>query len=120
MLDYILGLAEKISFEANKLSTKDKDLIFDQVSFALEQTRAHISSTRKNDTDKSSTILSNIWQRTARNIKGVKHPTVKQLVETIEEKGKYWSDPDSYNKEQFDKYTMRITQVDSTLKKMCK
>jgi hypothetical protein len=38
----------------------------------------------------------------------------------MKEKGKYWSDPDSYDTEQFDKYNMRITQVDSTLKEMCK
>ncbi len=120
MLEYILELAERISSEKNQLSDKDKDLVFEHVSYALEQTRAHIASTRKNGPDKSSTILSNIWQRTARNIKVVKNPIVKQLVETIEEKGKYWSDPNSYDKEQFDRYNMRITQVDSTLKKMCK
>lgn len=120
MLDYILELTEKILSELNKLSTKDKDLIQNQVSFALEQTRAHINSTRQNGSDKSSTILSNIWQRTANNIKHINNQSVKRLVETIKEKGKYWSDPDSYDTEQFDIYNMRITQVDLTLKEMCK
>jgi hypothetical protein len=120
MLDYILELTNKILLELNKLSTKDKDLIQNQVSFALEQTRAHINYTRQNGTDKSSTILSNIWQRTANNIKHINNPSVKQLVNTIKEKGKYWSDPDSYDTEQFEKHNMRITQVDSILKEMCK
>jgi hypothetical protein len=120
MLDYILELTEKILPELNKLSAKNKDIVQYQVSFALEQTRAHIKYRRQNDADKSSTILSNIWQRTANNIKHINNKSVKRLVETMKEKGKYWSDPDSYDNEQFDKYNMRITQVDSTLKEMCK
>ena len=120
MLDYILELTEKILGEINKLSPKEKDLIHNQVSFALQQTRAHINSTRTNGADKSSTILSNIWQRTANNIKDINTQRVKQLVETMKQKGKYWSDPDSYDTEQFDTYNMRITQVDSTLNEMCK
>jgi hypothetical protein len=120
MLDYILELTEKILSEMNKLSAKDKDLIQYHVSFALEQTKAHINSTRINGADKSSTILSNIWQRTANNIKDINNQKVKQLVETMKEKGKYWSDPNSYDTAQFDTYNMRITQVDSTLKEMCK
>ncbi|WP_374505782.1 hypothetical protein [Flavobacterium sp.] len=120
MLGYILELVERISIEKNELSNNDRSLVFEHVSYALAQTRAHIATTRKSGLDKPSTILSNIWQRTARNIKIVKNPVVKQLVETIEEKGRYWSDPNTYDKKQFDNYNMRITQVDSTLKKMCK
>lgn len=120
MLDYILELTEKILRDINKLSSKEKDLIYNQVSFALQQTRAHINSTRINGTDKSSTILSNIWQRTANNIKDIKNQRVKKLVETMRQKGKYWSDPDSYDTEQLDKYSMRIIQVDLTLNEMCK
>ena len=120
MFNYILKQVEKIVLKSNELSPQHKELIFEHVSFALEQTRAYISSSRKNGSDKSSSILSNIWQRTARNIKAIENPDVRRFVKTIEEKARYWSDPNSYDKEQFDNYNMRIFQVETTLKQMCK
>lgn len=119
MLDYILDLTEKILSDKEQLTPKQIELICDSVSFALRQTKAHINSTRINNSDKASAVLSNIWQRTSNNIKSIKSQNVKQLVQTIDEKSKYWADPDSYDTEQFNRFSMRISQVEATINKLC-
>ncbi len=119
MLTVILQLIENIFPELQELSVKDKRLIYDEVSFALKQTKAHINATRRNRSDTASTTLSNIWQRASRNIAQINHPVVKQLADTIEQKSRYWSDPDGYETGHFKKYSMRIVQVEETLNKIC-
>lgn len=120
MLNYLLQLTEDILNETVALSQKDKDFIYDQVSYALKQTQSHINSTRTNGRDISSPTLSNIWQRAANNIKDVNNKNIKSLAVTIEEKSKYWADPDRYDTSQFDNFQMRITQVELTLNRLCK
>ncbi|MBN1118170.1 MAG: hypothetical protein JXA77_13260 [Bacteroidales bacterium] len=115
MLNYILELTERILHELNGLTSRDKELICDQVNYALNHTRSHILATRKNDIDKSDMILSTIWLRTSNRIKAVKNPIVQELAKTMEEKSKYWSNTNSYDKSQFDEYNMRLSQVESTL-----
>jgi hypothetical protein len=120
MLDFFLRFTEDILSETIRLSQKDKDFVYDQVSFALKQTKSYISSTRTNGRDKSSAVLSNIWQRASKSIKTINNEKIRSLAQTIEEKSKYWADPDSYDNTQFDKYQMRILQVETTLKNLCK
>lgn len=120
MLNYFLELANDILSEASGLSKKDKDFVYDHVSYAIKQTKSHISATRTNGRDKPSSILSNIWQRASQNIKKINNRKIKNLAETIEEKSKYWADPDNYDTAQFDHFQMRISQVESTLNQLYK
>jgi len=120
MLNFFLQLTEDILRETTRLSQKDKDFVYDQVSYALKQTQSHINSTRANGRDKSSPTLSNIWQRASKQIKTVSNIRIKNLAETIEEKSKYWADPDGYDTMQFENFQMRISEVQSTLKELCK
>jgi hypothetical protein len=119
MLTFILNLTKNILSGTETLSQKDKDLVVDNIAYAILQTKAHINSTRQRNKDKSSSVLANIWQRTASNIKGIENADIKELVEVIEQKSKYWSDPDSYDKKLFDQYQMKITQVESQIEKLC-
>jgi hypothetical protein len=120
MLNFFLQLIEDILNETTKLSQKDKDFVYDQVSYALKQTQSHINSTRANGKDKSSSTLSNVWQRASKQIKTVSNSRIQNLAETIEEKSKYWADPDGYDTTHFESFQMRISQVELTLKELCK
>ncbi|SDX01739.1 hypothetical protein SAMN05444410_10845 [Hydrobacter penzbergensis] len=120
MLNYFLSITKDILNEASNLSKKEKELVYDQVSYAVRQTKSHINATRTNGKDKSSPIISNAWQRASQRIKTVNNPNIKRFAETIEEKSKYWADPISYNTAQFDDFEMRIFQVETTLEKLCK
>lgn len=94
-------------------------MIYAKVSYTLGQTKAHINSTRVDNSDKASAILANIWRRTASEIRISRNRNVNELVEVIKQKSEYWSDPQTYDKELFDNYNMRITQVQETLNKLC-
>lgn len=120
MHNFFLKLIEDILNESTGLSKKDKDFVYDHVSYALKQTKSHINSTRVRGRDKSSPTLSNIWQRASKQIKTVSNSRIQNLAETIEEKSKYWADPDSYGTTQFDSFQMRISQLELTLKEFCK
>lgn len=120
MLNYILQLTEEILNETTGLSKKNKDIVYDQVSYALKLTKSHINSTRTGNRDKSSPTLANVWQRTSKQIKVINNSQIKNLASTIEEKSIYWADPDRYDTSQFDNFEMRISQVESTLNRLCK
>ncbi len=118
MLNYILDLSHKIFSEKNELTAKEKELVNNEISHALNLTRTHINSYRINSVDISSSILATVWLRASINLSTINHPNIKELISTMREKGKYWSDPEKYDKVQFDKYNMRISDVEKTIKSL--
>ena len=120
MLEFLLELTRDILSETGTLTQKKKQLVHDQVLYAINQTKSHMQSTSSGGIDKSSAILSNIWQRAAVRIQTINNRRIKQLAETIEQKSRYWADTEKYNRNQFTIYEMKISQVEQTLKELCK
>lgn len=120
MLEFILELTSDILSKVTSLSKADKDIVYDNVSYALNQTRTHIRNTRQGNKDQPSSQLSNVWQRTGRELRRIHLPEIQNLADTIEQKSKYWSDPSRYDLQNLDRYEMRLTQVENKLKKICK
>lgn len=119
MLNFILELTSDIVSNSTSLSKTDKDTVHDEVTYALNQTRTHIRNTRRGNTDQPSSQLSNVWQRTGKRLRRIKHPQIQGLADTIEQKSKYWSDPTDYDLQNLDLYEMRLTQVESKLNELC-
>lgn len=119
MLEFILELTSSIISNVTSLSKEDKVLVYDKVNYALNKTRTHIRSTRLGNTDQSSSQLSNIWQRTGKALRRIRHSEIQSLANIIEQKSKYWSDPAGYDLRNLDLYEMRLTQVESKLKNIC-
>lgn len=119
MLDIILDLAQDLLNATRALSDKDKQLAHYHVTYALNQTKIHMLHTSRGEKDQASASLSNIWQRAGQKIQQIKNTDVRNLAFTIEQKSKYWADPDRFDQQQFDQYRMRIFQVESTLNELC-
>jgi hypothetical protein len=93
--------------------------VYDKVIYAINQTRVHIRNTRQGNADQSSAQLSNIWQRTGRELRRIRHNEIQMLARTIEEKSKYWSDPSNYDFQNLEQYEMKLAQVEDNLKRIC-
>ncbi|MCD4676223.1 MAG: hypothetical protein K8S18_09560, partial [Desulfobacula sp.] len=85
MLEFILGEIYIILSKMSSLTKSDKNMIYDKVNYAINQTRTHIRNTRQGNIDQSSSTLSNIWQRTGKALKGIHHPEIQELAKTIEQ-----------------------------------
>lgn len=120
MFEFFLDLIEQITEHSRSLSRKQRQMIHDQILYAINQTKVHMQATSINGKDRSSTSLSNIWQRSAAKVKRVNSREVSQLAKTIEEKAKYWSDTEGYDRDNFVAYHMRINEVEQTLNQLCK
>jgi isocitrate dehydrogenase len=118
MLEFILGLTSDIIMRTHSLTVKEKRLIRDEVNYAINQTRTHISNTRKGNVDKASSQLSNIWRRVGNKLQEINNRRINELANTIEQKSKYWSDPDNYSIENIRRFEMRLTQVEQTLEEI--
>lgn len=119
MLEFILGLTSDIISNSTSLSKADKENIYDEVAYALNQTRVHIGNTRQGNIDQASSQLSNVWQRTGKRLRRIRYAEIQSLAETIEQKSKYWSAPNDYDIQNLDRYEMRLTQVEGKLKEIC-
>jgi hypothetical protein len=120
MLEFILELTTNIISNSPSLSQVDKDTVYDEVTYVLNQTRTHIRNTRQGITDQPSSHLSNIWQRTGKRLRRIRNPEIQILAETIEQKSKYWSDPIIYDLQNLNRYEMRLTQVENKLNEICR
>lgn len=116
MLGYIIEQVEHIFQRGTGLSNSEKKLIEDEVKYALNQTRLHIAQTRTHSKDIASSQLSNIWRRVGSRLSDIGNESVRCYARTIEEKSKYWSDPNNYDRENLEKYEMYLTQVEDKLK----
>ncbi len=117
MLNDILGLFSFKDF--SNLSDNDRKLIFDKVSYAISQTRSHISTTREGQNDIVSPIVANIWLRTARDLSVIKNKEVQILSRNLFQKSKYWTDTKNFDPINFEHYKIKLTQVEDSLSKIC-
>lgn len=115
MLEFLLELTSDIISSSTILSRTDKRMVHDEVNYALNQTRTHIRNTRQGNIDQPSSHLSNVWLRTGKRLRRIRHPEIQWLAKTIEQKSKYWSDPIDYDLQNLDRYEMRLTQVEDKL-----
>lgn len=120
MLEFFLELTTDIISNSLSLSKIDKDTVFDEVTYALNQTRTHIRNTRKDNKDQPSSHLSNVWQRTGKRLRRIRNSDIQRLAEIIEQKSKYWSDPTIYDLQNINHYEMRLTQVETKLNQICR
>ena len=118
MLGYILEMTVELIVNIKLLSDREKRLISDEVNYAINQTRVHISYTRTGIKDKSSSHISNVWQRTGENLKNIKHKDVIHLAGIISDKSRYWSSPDLFNEYELEKSEMKLTQIETLLDKL--
>lgn len=116
----MFSLITDLLHNSSKLSTKDKDLIFEVVTNGINKTRAFISTNRVDNLDRPSNILSNVWQSAAVDLKRLNNTSLKPFIFTLYEKSKYWSDPDTYDKSQMEEYKMRLTEVEKSLNDLIK
>jgi hypothetical protein len=103
---------------ATSLSKSDKIKVNEIVSHAIRFTRTHISRTRENKTDIPSQMLSTIWQEAANKLKRFGNEDLKRFAKTLENKSKYWSDPDGFRPDVLDEYGMLLTQVETKLEEL--
>jgi len=120
MLEFILDLTSDIISKSLVLSKAEKETIYDELTYALNQTRTHIRNTRKGSTDQPSAHLSNVWQRTGKHLRRIRQKEIQNLADIIEQKSKYWSDPTIYDLQNLNRYEMRLTQVENKLKEICR
>ena len=97
------------------LNDREKRVVQDSVSYAVNQTRLHIANTRQNQSDVPSAILSNIWMETAQRLSKVGNEEVKSWADMLREKARYWSDPKGYNLQHLQEYQIRLTDVEDKL-----
>lgn len=116
MFELIINLLH----QSSNLSKKEKDLIWEVVTNGLNKTRAFIATNRVNNMDKPSHILSNVWQSAAADLKKLNNEELNPFINTLYEKSKYWSDPDTYDLNQMEEYKMRLIQVENSLKDLIK
>ena len=100
---------------SQRLSGREKKLVSDEVKYAINQTRVHISYTRQEITDKPSSHLSNVWQRTGENISSVVNQRVSRLASIISEKSRYWSSPSLFDENELEQSEMKLVQVEVLL-----
>ncbi|HPT73052.1 MAG TPA: hypothetical protein PLE74_12320 [Candidatus Cloacimonadota bacterium] len=113
-------MAKQLVDGSENLSESEKTLVHDEVLNAIIQTRAHIAQTRINFVDKSSPIIANIWLRTSLRLKRIRNGNVQDLASTIEQKSRYWADPQNYNLRNIIEYKMRLEEVETALKTICR
>lgn len=101
MLEYILDMTKDLLTNSQRLSLREKRLISDEVKYAINQTRVHISYTRQEIRDKPSSHLSNVWQRAGENIGSIRNQRVSHLAGIISEKSRYWASPELFNEFEF-------------------
>lgn len=119
MLNYFLDNSDKIVNKAFNLSENDKRVVFDAVRYAINQTRVHITNTRKGRKDDPSASLSNVWLRTSKKLLDLNKPELNSFAQTIMEKSKYWASPNLFNPEDIDKLKIKLDQVESKLNNLC-
>ncbi len=120
MLEYLLEVTVKIISNSSSLSRFDKGTVYDEVTYALNQTRTHIRNTRNGNIDRPSSHLSNVWQRTGKRLRNIKNVELQDLADIIEQKSKYWSDPIIYDLENLNRYEMQLIQVEQKLNEICR
>ncbi len=116
MSNWIIGMFGEYVDRGNNLPHKDKMRIYDIVSTAIGFTRTNIARYRTDEGDFPSQILSTIWRNAASELKMIKsNNELKNFAKILEEKSKYWSDPQGYHTNLIEEYSMRLTEVENKL-----
>lgn len=116
----MFGLIMDLFRGTSGISKDEKIFLFDKVTDGLNKTRAFIAENRKNNIDKTSNILSTVWQGVAVELKKMNNKNLDPFINTLYQKSVYWSDPNIYDKEQMDEYKMRLKEVETTLNNLIK
>lgn len=116
----IIGMFGDFLGITEKLSRYDKKVINATIQHALNQTRVHIARTRKTHEDIPSAILSTLWMETAQKIQNINNDEVQQWGKMLEQKAKYWSDPNGYDEYLLNNYEIRLTEVEKRLNELVK
>lgn len=114
----VLSIIKDFLRGAKNLSKKNRESVYDIVSHAIRRTGTIISQTRKDGIDQPSNILSMTWQDASNKLRKLGNERLKSFANTLEEKGKYWSDPSGYDNTQILEYGMLLTQVEAKLKEL--
>jgi hypothetical protein len=103
---------------AKGLSKSEKQKVNEIVTNAIRLTRTYITRTRKLGDDEPSQILSTTWQDASNKLKKFGDESLQSFAQMLEEKSKYWSDPNGYDVEELQRYGMMLTQVETKLKEL--
>lgn len=114
----ILDIVNDYIFQANKLSKSDKSEVYNIVSHVIRFTRTYISRTRQDQADIPSQMLSTIWQEASNTLKKLGNNELKIFAEILENKSKYWTDPEGFRPDVLDEYAMKLTQVEIKLNEL--
>ncbi|TSD63973.1 hypothetical protein FFF34_015535 [Inquilinus sp. KBS0705] len=93
------------------LRKSELNYIIQEVTYAINQTKFHINETRNLNKDQRSSILSNIWLRTAENLEKINNQEVKELTDILKEKSKYWVDPEKFTDKMLIDYGMKLNSI---------
>ncbi|MEJ8818772.1 hypothetical protein [Lacibacter sp. H407] len=104
--------------KAKKLSAKDKQSVYEIVTYAIRSTKTFITNRRRNNNDEASNILSMLWQDASSQLKKYGDEELKSFANMLEEKSKYWADPKGYDFDELKQYGMMLTQVELKLKEL--
>lgn len=113
-----LGIAIDYIMQSYGLSRTEKLRVHSIVMRGINETRTHISRTRKEHGDIPSQILSNTWMETANELQRTNDQNLEQVAKMLYQKSKYWSDPTGYQPDELDQYDISLNNVEAELKKL--
>jgi hypothetical protein len=90
MLDQLNGILDFFIQSRSNTSDHDKEIIRDSVLHALNSTKSCIVS-NGSEIRQSSPVISNIWRRTASELREIKNEEVYHLADLLESKSKHWT-----------------------------
>ncbi|NTS43024.1 hypothetical protein HRG84_19210 [Flavisolibacter sp. BT320] len=115
---FVLELVKNYIARTGELSNEEKFKVSEIVSHAIRLTRTHIVRTRKDQTDIPSQILSTTWQEAANSLRRIGGVTLQKFAKTLEEKSRFWSDPNGFKPRLLDEYEMKLTEVEAKLQEV--
>jgi hypothetical protein len=116
----MFNLFEEILFHANYLSKNDKRKIYRVIMEAINFTRNYISRNETRRVNDGSQILSYIWLDAMGQLQQMNQPKLNNIINILNDKSDFWSDPSRYNDEMLDQKNMRLERLTHILNDLVK
>jgi transcription initiation factor IIE alpha subunit len=89
MLEDLFALLDFFKRTSSGLSVSQKQEVREKVLYALNATKNWIASNK--DRDQNSAMISNIWRRTANDLREINLEEVHNLADLLESKSQHWT-----------------------------
>lgn len=89
MVEDLFGILHFFKRTSTGLSIAQKRVVREKVLYALNATKNWIALNR--DRDQNSAMISNIWRRTANDLREIDFKAVHQLADLLDSKSLHWT-----------------------------